>query len=238
MRKLFLLSLAILLSCSLAHATLAFDAHSASQTSPYTHTPAGTPAAVIQYVHQFADLTDNGYTCTYGGVSIPLVTFAVKDGTEDVAIYSYALFSGIPTGAQSVACTGGGHFITYTATGTGTLRLAGTSGYCVIQVESSTDESCSITGIAGASLGFIGMTSGCNSTGFTGPITGWTEGDDTDRGAWIAWSAYMTAEQASGNITAGFTTNCGIQARVAIGIGIEEVPVVSGRPARKPVQID
>src|SRR3990167_3771959 len=101
MRKLFLLSLAILLSCSLAHATLAFDAHSASQTSGYTHTPAGTPAAVLHFVHQYADLIDNGFTCTYGGVSIPRITFAVLDGSdEDVAIYGYALFSGIPTRAH------------------------------------------------------------------------------------------------------------------------------------------
>jgi len=239
MRRFLGILLTSWLFCSLAHATLAFDAHSASQTSGYTHTPAGTPAAVLHFVHQYADLIDNGFTCTYGGVSIPRITFAVLDGSdEDVAIYGYALFAGIPTGAQTVACTGGNHFITYTATGTGTLRLAGTTGYCVIQIEASTNQSCSITGIAGASLGFIGMTSGCNATANMAPLTGWTEADDTDRGIWIAWSAYMTTEQASGNITAGYTTICGNVEVAAIGIGIEETPAASGRPARRAVVID
>lgn len=87
---------------------IAFDAASRNSTTSqtvdasFTHTPVGTPAAVVVLISQIGT-TDQVVGVTYGGVALSRVNRQSQAGGGDpTQTYVYALFAGIPTGAQTV----------------------------------------------------------------------------------------------------------------------------------------
>jgi hypothetical protein len=105
--------------------TVAFDAvttASAAASNPsFTHTPVGTPRAVIAFVYGNASATFGASDVTYGGVTMTQVASITGSGdgggypdTLNLHWYLYFLGSSIPTGAQTAAGT---------RTGTGYAKL-------------------------------------------------------------------------------------------------------------------
>jgi len=89
--------------------TIAFDATSGSAalintatTTNWTHTPAGTPRAVVGLVPQGTS-TDTVTSMSYGGVAMARIRRQARAGAEAGDVYTYFLGSGIPTGAQTVS---------------------------------------------------------------------------------------------------------------------------------------
>lgn len=93
---------------------VAFDARTLGQASgSFSHTPVGTPRAVI------VGVVDNGTTLvtavTYGGVALARVDSATDTGGENGCCDLWFLGENIPTGTQTVAITGA-HDECYVAT--------------------------------------------------------------------------------------------------------------------------
>lgn len=88
---------------------IAFDAFVESLrtgvTDPHTwtHTPVGTPRAVVVTIINRASNTDWVVGITYGGVALTRVTRATDSVSEAGAADLWFLGSGIPTGAQTVS---------------------------------------------------------------------------------------------------------------------------------------
>lgn len=79
------------------------------QAHTWTHTPTGTPAAVLVWVTTSATLTnaaDNMVTAvTYGGVAMTKVREVHGTGSEPGSTWLYELLAAIPAGAQTVSAT-------------------------------------------------------------------------------------------------------------------------------------
>lgn len=89
---------------------LAFDAQSSfdlTTSASNTHTPVGTPRAVLVGIAQENGQVDAISGVTYGGVAMTRVTngWANINSAEVGNAYLYFLGSSIPTGAQSVSIT-------------------------------------------------------------------------------------------------------------------------------------
>src|SRR3972149_1067868 len=89
---------------------IAFDAFSnytgTSNTSfSWTHTPVGTPKAVIVWVVQNAATTVEANAPTYGGVTMTLVGSSVNSTGERGRVDCYFLGTKIRTGSQTVEVT-------------------------------------------------------------------------------------------------------------------------------------
>ena len=89
---------------------IAFDAiaskASTNDSTTWTHTPAGTPAGILVFIHQRADQTDVVTAVTYGGIPLARVTRVGNAGAYAASSeYAYFLGSGVPAGAQTVSVT-------------------------------------------------------------------------------------------------------------------------------------
>jgi len=90
--------------------TIAFDAIASKATTSgsttWTHTPSGTPAGVLVFIHQRQDQTDVVTAVTYGGITM---TRLARIGNAGVSLasseYAYFLGNGVPSGAQTVSVT-------------------------------------------------------------------------------------------------------------------------------------
>jgi hypothetical protein len=86
-----------------------FDAASESErtgtTDPHTwtHTPTGTPRAIIVAAVHGTSTTDHVQTVSYGGVAMTRIVRATDAATELGASELWFLGTGIPTGAQTVS---------------------------------------------------------------------------------------------------------------------------------------
>jgi len=87
--------------------TLVFDAASIVARGPtersWTHTPNGTPRAILVYIGQNVGSGDEVTGVTYGGVAMTRARYlAGVSGDEDGAVYAYFLGASVPTGPQTV----------------------------------------------------------------------------------------------------------------------------------------
>ena len=191
-------SIAILLASGPAWADVAFDAATAIAETisdiSQSHTPSGTPRAVIACVYDEHPTTATdpvSGTPTYGGVSMTEVTnspLLYDPGPDEVAVAVFFLGSNVPTGTQTFAAT----------IGTGVSGVAGSiitltasSDTEVVNTVASTQND---TDDPSVSLGLLGRTSfvaqcvagGANDVpGLWSPLTNWTaieEVDITDAG--------------------------------------------------------
>lgn len=207
-------------------------------TFSWTHSPVGTPGAMIVLIQHFGVSTDVLGTCTYGGVAMAEVGQAFDTATEAGACYAFFLGASIPTGNQTVQCADSGssgtkHAVSISLTAGADTELAGT-GFCEVN-ENADDPSCSITGIAGASFAALGIFSGRGDVTLTDSGTGFTDGDEADNGSTHSDTAYQDAEQASGDQTLTWTTDMSDDVAMC-GIAIQEVAAApAGRPRRRPI---
>lgn len=85
---------------------IAYDAESVSSedtsTLSWTHTPSGTPRAIIVMIAQTFTVTDEVSSVTYGGSGMTREALASKSSGEAGASYIYSLLTSVPTGAQTV----------------------------------------------------------------------------------------------------------------------------------------
>jgi len=69
----------------------------------WTHTPVGTPRAVVAAFVHGTSSTDHVLTVTYGGVAMTEIVRATDTVTEPGAAELWFLGAGIPTGAQTIS---------------------------------------------------------------------------------------------------------------------------------------
>jgi len=98
----------------------------------WTHTPVGTPKAVVVATVHGNTAIDHVLSCTYGGVSMTKSVTAADTQTEDGRADIWFLGAGIPTGAQTVSCdldsatTDDIHFVSITFTGSTDTEIIAT----------------------------------------------------------------------------------------------------------------
>jgi hypothetical protein len=80
-----------------------FERTATTDPQTWTHTPTGTPRAVVVAIVHGTSTTDHVSTVTYGGVSMGESVRATDAATELGAAELWFLGSGIPTGAQTVS---------------------------------------------------------------------------------------------------------------------------------------
>lgn len=186
-----------------------------------TFTPVGTLKGVFVFVVSPSNEAESNLTSvTYGGVTMTKINYAVDNAGEPGCCWGYFLGASIPTGAQTVLAT-------YTVeqqrvmlvigvTAGADTELAGT-GSGIVQGDTA-NPSVTITGISGASYGAAGIFSGVATLGSITAGTGMTKRQGLDFGAMVADSESSTSQNASGDLTIGFTIASDDVAMVAIAI--------------------
>lgn len=228
---------ALFLSSLSLHATIAYDADTGATDTDgdpisFTHTPSGTPKAVLVFVEILGSTSDVISACTYGGVGMTKVATATDTSGEAGYAAGFFLGASIPTGAQTVNCTiDSGTPLArawaVTATAAADTELAGTTGFCTVS-EDADNPSCTVTGIAGASWGASGLYYG----GLTASATagsGFTKGDGVSGASSSANGEYLTTESGSGDLTIAWTYGLGTDDTAMVGIAIQEVSASSRR---------
>lgn len=211
---------------------VAFDAFTAgpgatgAANESYTHTPVGTPRAIIVQVVGISG-SDIVTSVSYGGVAMVEVTGSpnVKGAAEVGDTYTYFLGSGIPTGAQTVLNVG-------TATrASSCISLTAADNTEVVDTD-ATINSNSLANPS-ATLALAGRTCFCAEVFFSGqgavtgitPLTGWTGRREVDNGASTAgWYTYNTIS--TPNVTMGWTQLA--DDAVCIGVAVSEVQAGTG----------
>lgn len=193
---------------------VAFDAAGGgvnSATSPltWTHTPVGTPTAIIVGATSFATNANTVTAVTYGGVSMASLGYiASGSGGTHGGIALYYLASGIPAGAQtvSVTSTGGGDTIG------GSVSFTGSSGHGTAVTANSASGANSQTVVVSSTTAggmiatvccFGGDTSGSSFSGTNSVTVRYQDNASTNSSS--DNSAGGTVASAGGNQTVGFS---------------------------------
>ena len=187
---------------------LAFDAinhiYNGTGTNPSgTHTPVGTPKAIVVVIGQYNNVADNVSGVTYGGVAMTRVVFQAADQDFDKSSWIYFLGTGIPTGAQTVATTFANASQKYVAcisyTGASDAEVVDSTG--VVSTDQNPRSSLSLSGRTCAVLEG-GMTGAYNAAQFS-PLADWTENDVVDYGNNCGFVNLYTVI-ASADVTTGY----------------------------------
>lgn len=205
--------------------TVAFDAATTNTTTSFTHTPVGTPRAVILLSVVEANLIT---AVTYGGVAMSEVALSpvVKTTGEPAQVGAWFLGSSIPTGAQTVAITKtgeGSRVSVITLTGADDTEVVDTTS---ISSDSVTDPSATLSLGGRDCFCCQAGRSGQDAVGGVTPLTGWTELTEADLGTQIAFThRYNTV--GTTDVTMGWTQ----LAEDATAIGVAASEVVAGGAA-------
>lgn len=205
---------------------VAFDAFTANanQTGDhnFTHTPVGTPKAVIVWVVEQTTTADHIAGITYGGVSMTEVSGSpnILSSGETGAVYCYFLGSSIPTGAQSVSVdtTATSNYITYCVTltaATSATQVKDSDG----TINSTSQANPSVTLSLGGLTSFAALALHSGQQAVTGitPLTSWTSRSETDRGAQQA-ACYTFNTIGTSDVTAGWTQTADDACAVCIAV--------------------
>jgi len=201
--------------------TIAFDATSGSAalintatTTNWTHTPAGTPRAVVGLVPQGTS-TDTVTSLSYGGVAMTRIRRVPRSSAEACDVYTYFLGAGIPTGAQTVSIVTTGtapkwpQVVTFTA-----------ADDCEVNVESGVDAgvvanpSIAITPTAQAGICYV-CSSGLNTPVDT-PETDTIRASFRDLGTISGHTGYKVVS--AGATTIGWTSASDDACHAAIAV--------------------
>lgn len=188
--------------------TVAFDATSGTAalvntatTATWTHTPVGTPRAVVVLIPQDTS-PDQISGVTYGGVALTRVRSDVRTTTEACRTYIYFLGSNIPAGAQTVGVTSTGtaakwpQVISWTAAvDTGVTSQAGADAGIIA------NPSLTLTPPQACGAAYVNA-SGLNAPVST-PESGTTQAAARDLGTTSGHTGYKTA---GGTTTIGWTS--------------------------------
>lgn len=208
-------------------ATLAFDAVSAGAvqkpTVSWTHTPVGTPRAVIVLIAQDgASGADEVTSVTYGGVTMSEVSGSPNSLAtgENGAMYCYFLGSSIPTGAQTVTVnvtgTGGTKWpVAITLTGAADTVVQSSDG--TIHSTSLANPSVTLTSGGNSVFAAIGFFGGQNAPTSNTPLSGWTDRGENDFGT-TTGGVYTFDTVGTSNVTAGYTAAAEDAVMMAVAI--------------------
>ena len=211
-----------------ASATVAFDAYSeniGSGDQSFTHTPVGTPRAVIIYTATggSSDVT----SVSYGGVALTQMTDSPNNHTtgEPQNITGWFLGTSIPTGAQTVLLDAGAATrIVYVVTLTGAADTEIVDVDATIKSDSRADPSVTLS--LGGRSSFVSIAFGTGQDASTGttPFSGWTVRDETDLGTTgLGYYTYDTV--GTTDVTSGWTQTA--EDAVAITAAVSEVQAAS-----------
>lgn len=187
----------------------------------FTHTPVGTPRAVIIGVVQNVGSTDEVISVSYGGVSLARVGAVFHTTGETGAVYLYFLGANIPTGAQTVIVD---------VNGTGSSKRvtvwALTAAANTEVVDSDTTINSDSQANPSVTLSLGGRSCWCGIEFFSGqdaatgitPLTSWTGTLEQDFGSQTGGS-YRYNTIGTADVTAGWTQTAEDAAMVAVAIG-------------------
>ena len=206
---------------------IAFDAFSnytgTSNTSfSWTHTPVGTPKAVIVWVVQNAATTVEANAPTYGGVTMTLVGSSVNSTGERGRVDCYFLGTKIRTGSQTVEVTvitppgtyyRGASCVTLTASKITQVKTYGTS-INSIAIANPT-ETLDLGGIS--CFCAIGFHSGQGAVSGITPTTGWTSRYEYDFSS-QTYGIYTYDTINSANVACGWTQTSDDAIAVSIAV--------------------
>lgn len=189
----------------------------------WTHTPVGTPRAVIVFVVQNAAGTDEVSSVTYGGTSMTEVSGSpnLHATGETGVVYAYFLGSGIPSGAQTVDVNVSGaaskRAVAYTLTANADTEIVDSDG--TITSNSQSNPSATLSLSSRTSWGGIAFHSGQNAVSGTTPLGSWTGDLEHDFGPQVAgWYRFNTI--GTSDVTAGWTQTA--EDAVMIGVAVSE----------------
>lgn len=208
--------------------TIAFDAFAAATGSgnySWTHTPVGTPKAVI--VHTSTGGVSDVTAVTYGGVAMTQMSVSPVNKTtgESGNVTGWFLGSGIPTGAQSVSVTGGANTRrgwSTTLTADSNTELVDVDG----TINSDSQSNPSVTLSLGGRTCFcsIALRSGVDGgVGNVTPLTGWNSRDELSVSGTSVLAFYTYDTIGSADVTAGWTQAA--DDAQAIAIAVSEVDI-------------
>lgn len=210
---------------------VAFDAFS-SAVNPapsWTHTPVGTPRAVIVFVPALGGTDTVTGTPSYGGVNLTEVSGSplLKTTGEALAVHAFFLGASIPTGAQTVSlgATPAGNEVGCCISLTGSADTEIVAINTSINSDAVADPS-STLGLSGRTC-FVGMgfCSGQNATtGYT-PFTGWTSQVETGDGS-RGGGCYTYDTIGSTDVTVGWTQTS--DDALAIALAVSEIAAAGG----------
>jgi hypothetical protein len=233
MRSISLVALFVGLLCvpASADAAVAFDAMtvcSNQTTDPITctHTPVGTPRAVLVYIYQ-NEAVDQVVTCDYGTERMTEVTGSPNEKVAAEAMILHAFFLGtsIPTGAQSVTCdvsnTIAKRIVAITLTGAADTEIVDADA--TINSDSIANPSVTLSLSSRTSYAVIGFGAGGVDTTTITPLTNWSDaapdGTEVDNGA-AQFGVYSYDVIGSTDVTAGWTQAA--DDAIAIAVAISE----------------
>ena len=222
--------------------TVSYDAFALSaagtSTRTWTHTPVGTPRAIVAYVVHDGTADDIS-GCTYNGVAMTEMTGSpnVLATGEGHVVYAYHLGTSLPTGAQTVEATA----ISNVGLKLGySISLQGADDTEVVDTDTSINSTSQADPSATLALGgrtcfcSIGFASGQDAASGITPLTGWTARNEADAGTEVvACYTYDTVDSA--DVTAGWTQTA--EDACAIASAISEVQAAVAIRLRFPPQM-
>jgi hypothetical protein len=191
----------------------------------WTHTPSGTPRAVLVFVNVGTHTAGGVTGVTYGGTTMTQVSgspvhHAVAEVLRSTA---WVLLSSVPTGAQSVAVDNNldddwsGFCVTVTSGGNdcGVVDSDGT-----INSGSVADPSITLALTGETCFCAIAPASGQNAVTGIAPLSGWTADFEDDLGGQVT-ALYTYDTISTADVTAGWTQTA--EDAVAMAVAIAEV---------------
>jgi hypothetical protein len=163
-------------------------------TQSWSHTPLGTPRAVVVAVTHGASSTEHVSSVTYGGVAMTPVVSAADTGGEPGRTSLFFLGSGVPTGTQTVLVT----YSTGTTDDTHATSVTFTAAldcevidFDVVEGDATNP---SITLQAGGRQNsvFSSLYAGGDSLGLVTDGTGTTRDTSSDQGSWGSLTGHRT----------------------------------------------
>lgn len=185
---------------------LALDASSENATAAdpqsFTHTPVGTPRAIVVFIAHETTATDIVVSVTYGGVTMTRIGRESDTTGEVGAGYCYFLGSAIPVGAQSVSVD---RTEATTIVWVGCTSWTASRDVGVVEARGTNLGGTNVKGVflgpfdyGGRScVGMIGGWSGYGTVTDFLDLSGFTRGNDHDFGVSIGVSSYETAPDKS-----------------------------------------
>lgn len=225
-----LIALIFALAAPAATADIAFDAAAegtGTTTFNWTHTPAGTPEAVVVFCIVNAATGVNEITgANYAGTAMSNTLWAANDTSGETGrVESYFVVTPVPTGAQTAECvsaTGTSkHGISISMSASNHMHFF--SG-CT-QAGNEENPNCSITNVSNVRALFVvaGLFSGLDAESSVTAGSGYTLGPSHDFTSQTTASIYDSGGETGGNQSVDFTAASDDTAMVGLGF-YEQIP--------------
>lgn len=204
---------------------IAFDAKSqkaGSSNISWTHTPVGTPKAIVVSIGNTSS-TDIVTGVTYGGVAMTEVSGSPLLNTNEASsVHVYFLGANIPTGARTVTVT---H--SFTVIGATCISLTATADTTQVQAVNVDINSTSVANPSDTlELGSVTcwvvetFMSGQDANSGITPLSGWTSQLEYDEGT-VCLGVYSYNTVAADDVTIGWTQTA--DDAICIAVGIAEI---------------